>query len=382
MSSSIYRKDIKKGEFTMKKNHKRIFAFAAAALISALVLSGCGGSKSDQAYSGNSASFKEASNTYAPGYASDTEYYYDDANYDTAGSMSKTSSGSENADYLDNNNTDSSRKLIKRVSMSLETLEFDKSISMIEDYVREYHGYIENSSVHNNDYYTTYYNRSYNRSASYTIRIPNNLVDQFVSNAGNIGNITANSTSTEDITLGYLDVESRAKALEIQQERLLALLEEASSVDEIISLEDRISQVTYELEARKSTLRNYDNLVSYSTVSITLNEVARITEPVPETVGERIASGFRETIYDITEGLKDFIVWFVVNLPYIIIFLIVVAIAITICCLIIKLFKKLSVKKYEHDKKKLQAKREAYEKKQAEKAAQQTENKTGDGSQS
>ncbi|MBO4414846.1 MAG: DUF4349 domain-containing protein [Lachnospiraceae bacterium] len=363
----------------MKKNHKRIFAFAGAILISALVLSGCGGSKSDRAYSGgNSASLKESSATadYAPGYASDVEYYYDDVAYDTSYSQSNTTTGKENTDYLDNNDTNSSRKLIKRVSMSLETLEFDKSISMIEDYVREYHGYIENSSVHNNDYYTTYYNRSYNRSASYTIRIPNDLVDQFVSNAGNIGNITSNSTSTEDITLGYLDVESRAKALEIQQERLLALLEEASSVDEIISLEDRISQVTYELEARKSTLRNYDNLVSYSTVTITLNEVARITEPVPETVGERIASGFRETMYDITEGLKDFVVWFVVNLPYIIIFLIVVAIAITICCLIIKWFKKLTVKKYEKDKKKLQAKREAYEKQQAEKAAQQEKEET------
>ncbi|MCR5325070.1 MAG: DUF4349 domain-containing protein [Lachnospiraceae bacterium] len=354
-------------------NKKRLFASAAVLLTSVLILSGCGGSKSADT---DSASFKGAvatSESYSNadyGYSSDGDYYYDDA------PQSYASGNKENTDYLDNSDTDSSRKLIKRVSMTLETLEFDKSIAMINEYVQQYHGYIENSSVHNSDYYTTYYDRKFNRSATYTIRIPNNLVDQFVSNAGNIGNITSSSTGTEDITLGYLDVESRAKALKIQQERLLALLEEASSVDEIISLEDRISQVTYELESRESTLRNYDNLVSYSTVTINLNEVARISEPVPETMGERISSGFRETMYDITEGLKDFVVWFVVNLPYIIIFLIVVAIAITICCLIVKGFKKHTVKKFEKEQKKLQAKREAYEKQQAERAAQASKENT------
>ena len=358
----------------MKKDNKRFFSLMTVLLVLALMLSGCGGSKHDNGYfadtNSKTAMPAAGTNDYYYGYASDEDYY----NEEPMPEVSTTSYGKENTDYLNNSETDSSRKLIKRVSMTLETLEFEKSVSMIEEYVRQYHGYVENSSVHNSDYYTTYYDKRFNRSASYTIRIPNNLIDQFVSNAGNIGNITASTTSTEDITLGYLDVESRAKALDIQLERLLALLEQASSVDEIISLEDRISQVTYELEARKSTLRNYDNLVSYSTITITLNEVTRISEPVPETVGQRISTGFRETMYDITEGLKDFVVWFVVNLPYIIIFLIVVAIAITICILIIRGFKKLSVKKYERDQKKLQAKREAYEKQQAEKAAKQAQN--------
>lgn len=352
----------------MKKKFVRSIAAAFAVMFCIGALSGCGGEKYSYD-SASSQSFKTSSTngakpeSYEYGLADEAETYY---------SSNTKTSGGENADYYENENTESSRKLIKRVSLTLETLEFDQSVGMIEEYVRRFNGYIESSNIHNNDYYTTYYNRNYsNRSASYVIRVPNNLIDQFVSSAGNIGNIISNSTSTEDITLGYLDVESRAKALKIQQERLLALLEEAKSVEEIISLEDRISQVTYELESRESTLRNYDNLVSYSTISIVLNEVQRISEPVPETVGERISSGFRETMYDITEGLKDFVVWFVVNLPYIIIFLLVLALATVIVIAIVKFFKKLGLKSYAKRQKKLQARQEAYAKQQAEMKARQ-----------
>ena len=343
---------------------KRIFALITIAAMCIAVLAGCnGGSKSDSNYtSAPSANYKSESAGMTAG---DSYGYYDDV-YEMAdnGNSDINYSGSTSkgdTDYYDNNGQEATaRKLIKRVNMTLETLEFEKSCNMIEQCVGQFRGYIESSSIRNNDYVSTYYNTYSNRTASYTIRIPNELVDEFVSATGNIGSILSSSSSTEDITLGYLDVESRAKALEIQQERLLALLEQATSVDEIISLEDRISQVTYELESKESILRNYDNLVSYSTVTIALNEVKEITEvvPEPETMGERIARGFTDSIEDITEGLKNFVVWFVVNIPYIIIFLIIIAIATLIVIGLVRLFKKICIKKYEHDQKKFLAKQQ------------------------
>ena len=270
----------------MKKIFKRNICLAVALFVClALIPTGCGGDSAADSYVSNSGSYKNSADPamYEYGYSTEASYS-DDYNADYSSTVSTTSSGKNDSDLYENDNADSSRKLIKRVSMHLETLEFDKSVSMIEEYVRRYNGYIEASNVYYNERYSDYYKSSLsNRTAEYTVRIPNNLVDGFVSSAGDIGNIISNQTSTEDITLGYLDVESRAKALKIQQERLLALLEEASSVEEIISLEDRISQVTYELESKESVLRNYDSLVSFSTVNLSLTEVNKITEPEPET---------------------------------------------------------------------------------------------------
>ena len=65
---------------------------------------------------------------------------------------------------------------------------------------------------------------------------------------GKIGTVTYTNKSSEDITLDYVDVESRIEALEVEQERLLALLESAQDLESVIQLESRLSEVRYQLE--------------------------------------------------------------------------------------------------------------------------------------
>ena len=92
-------------------------------------------------------------------------------------------------------------------------------------------------------------------------------------------------------------------------------------MDNIVTLESRLSDIRYELQNYESQLRTMDNQVEYSTVTLTIYEVERITPSSEEkkTVGKRIENGFSDTMYQISEGMKNFVVWFVVNLPYLII---------------------------------------------------------------
>ena len=302
---------------------KKRLLFALSLLLTLTLLAGCSKSASDSGgfYDGNS-----TASSY-----SKTE----SASQDAYGLKDVASAGDTPMATNPENKTDSpasGRKLIKRVGMTIETLEFDNSISAIESAVSNLGGYIETSTVNNSEFnaYNGYSYGSHNRSAYYTLRIPGEMLDTFLNSVSNIGNVISQNTQTEDITLTYIDLEARTESLEIQQERLLALLEKAETVEDIISLEERLSTVRYQIEAQKSQLKNYDNLVSYSTVTITLNEVVRITYAEPETVGERISSGLSDTFYDLGEAFKDFAVWFVVNLPYIIIWGIIIALAIFI----------------------------------------------------
>jgi len=215
------------------------------------------------------------------------------------------------------------RKLIKRVNLDMETLEFDTFMNDLNQTISQYSGYIEDSNI----YYGTYdYHKS--RNASITVRIPVESLDSFVNNIGNKANVTNKYESAEDITLAYLDTDSRKKALEIQQERLLELLEKAETMEDIIALESRLSEVTYDLEMAQSTINNYDNLVSYSTVTINLTEITRVTNPEDETAGARIKAGLNNTLYDMKESSIEFTIWFVTNLPYILLLAV-------IACLII-----------------------------------------------
>ena len=359
------------------KRVKKYCALITAVLLAVVMFAGCSKKASyDSAYSAN----KTNSNRGAAPSAAKAEDYGYNLNYDAATEDISYAAADVPGDYNNGSSgtttvtpQDTGRKLIRRVQMNVESLEFDQSVKTIESYVAAFGGYIESSSISDSNYY---YGYSYNTSskariASYVIRIPGDRLDGFLSQAGNIGNITSQSMSSEDITLSYLDLEARTESLEIQQERLLALLEKAETVEEIISLEDRLSTVRYQIESQRSQLKNYDNLVSYSTVTISLTEVVRITAPEPVTMGERIKQGLSDTFYDLGEWFEDFAVGFVINLPYILIWAVVIAVVIFIIIRIVKSSKKRSAKKQAELQAKLQADWAARQ-------AQQNQNKPGE----
>lgn len=217
----------------------------------------------------------------------------------------------------------SNRKLIKKVRMEVETLEFDSFIQMLEKEITSLGGYIENSTIEGKRH--EFDNQRYSQ---YVIRIPSNSMEEFEEKVDTNANITMKNESTEDITLQYADTESRLKSLEIQQERLLALLEKADTLEEIIALESRLSEVRYELELHGKTLRTYDNLVDYATITLYIQEVVRMTSPKPMGIWERIGSGLSDTIYNIYEGFTNFFVSLIINIPYLIIWCIIIGILI------------------------------------------------------
>lgn len=208
-------------------------------------------------------------------------------------------------------------KIIKRVSMTLETRNFDELITTINDKIEVLGGYVESSSINGNRYYYS----DETRQGRIVARIPQDRLDEFTGTVGDVAHVVNSEMNTENVTLKYVDMESRLKALQIEQERLFALLEKEDTLDDIIILESRLSDIRYELQNYESQLRTMDNQVQYSTVTLTIYEVERITPVIEEkkTLWKRIQNGLSDTMYDISEGAKDFIVWFVVNLPYLII---------------------------------------------------------------
>ncbi len=112
----------------------------------------------------------------------------------------------------------------------------------------------------------------------------------FLSQVAENGNITSRSEQETDVTLDYVDLDSHKAVLLAEQERLLSFLEQAETVEEMIMLESRLSEVRYQIESMERQLRTYDNQVEYSTVYLSITEVVELT-PVPvrqQTTWERI----------------------------------------------------------------------------------------------
>ena len=120
----------------------------------------------------------------------------------------------------------------------------------------------------------------------------------------------------------------------------------------MIQLEARLSEVNYQIESYESRLRGFDNKIEYSTVTISISEVERVTPvtPVKQSLGERISSGFIDNWNNIVDGVKDFIVWFLSYIINITIFVIIVTVIIIVIVKTTKKNKKLRQKSEESTK--------------------------------
>lgn len=215
----------------------------------------------------------------------------------------------------------SSQKIIEQLNYQIETLKFDESVGRIQSLCSGLGGYVQDSNM------TTggILHKNSLRTASYTLRIPQQKLGQLKSQAGQIGSILSFTSSSQNISERYYDTEARLKSLRTQQERLLALLQKSGSLADVLKLEDALEKVNYQIEQYTTTMKQYDSLIDYSTVSIQLNEVVQSTsiEPVPTTLWEKISQQFRQSVRGLGNFGEGLLVFFMGGSPVILLLVLI-----------------------------------------------------------
>lgn len=250
----------------------------------------------------------------------------------------------ETASTTQESSQEYSQKLIRTYRYSFETLDFDKSISFIEKKVSEYDGYIENSET----------SGSSHRYASLMLRIPQERADAFLSEVGSIGEIIYKSSSSEDITLNYYDTAAKLESLHTQHDRLLELLEQAASLEDIVVLETKLTDVEYEIDRYATMLRVYDNKVDYVTIHMDINEVTQIQVVEDDSVWTQIKKGLAQNTMDVIDGFVGFFILIVTGIPY----FIVLGVFVLAVVLVIKKVRKARKNKEEQEVKEILQKKE------------------------
>ena len=226
-------------------------------------------------------------------------------------------------------------KIIKTVEAYVQTKEYDKYISGLTANVAANGGYIEKSDANMGGYYNS------NRNSTYVLRIPADKLDTFMVFAEENGKITSKTETQQNVTLEYVDIESRISAYKTEKGTLTNLLEKAASLENVLAIQERLSEVNYQIENYTAQLRVLENRVSYSTVTLHISEVERVSESEP-TLWQRIKNEFLDNIDNLKEGLEDFAVTVIGGIPV----LIPVAAIATVAIIIIrKLIRKRRAKK-------------------------------------
>ncbi len=250
------------------------------------------------------------------------------------------------------NAIDPTQKLIYRADLSVETLYFDAAVASLERLAGSLGGFVETSNISGNTRYqpdgTTCV---VDRWANYVLRVPSDRFQEAVRHAGDLGSVVSSGTSVENITSQFTDQEARRHSLEVQEERLLSMLEKAEDVDTLVILESRLSEVRYEIESIERQLRNWQQEVDYSTVAVELQEVEAYTPSVSvqrsfsERVGDALSGGWQGFV----RFLQDAVLVLAASLPALVLLLVLAAAALLIVLRLRKRRKQRALPKHPAD---------------------------------
>ncbi len=304
---------------------KKLLSLSLVLVILLVSLVSCGAAKESMA--------GDAYYDYDGAYKTESDYYYANDSKDyielPAATTAAASSGVTSPEPAD-------RKQIKNATMRIQTKEYEQFMKDLSTIVDNYGGYIQSSSQNGSHYGSTA-----NRSSYVVARIPAESFELFKAAISEKCNVVYLDEGVRDVTTVYTSLESKISVLEAEESSLIAMLEntqkyidaDSKNYTELIStmltIKDQLLSVQSQLASYRSELKSYASQVAYSTFSMNISEVDRLVAvEEPKTVWEEIGTKLSDNLYSIGQGARNFFVWLVTSLPYIIIWAVIITAAV------------------------------------------------------
>jgi hypothetical protein len=174
------------------------------------------------------------------------------------------------------------RKVIRNATLALTVNNVEAAVAFVRDTAAGAGGYVFASSTSL---------QQGRQQGQITLHVPFDRFDQVMTllrGYGGVVQIDGETTSSQDVTQEYVDAESRVRNLEATERSMAALLDKATTMTEVIAIQDQVTRVRGEIETLKGRMNYLTNLAALSTITITLTPyVAPATrEPEPVVVEE------------------------------------------------------------------------------------------------
>ena len=303
-----------------------------AGLCAAALLVGCGSgyansSTSSQMYEGAAADYEAKEEAYATADTYDTD---EAVGADAGGAANDISQKNEEAG-TDESGSLAEQKLIYTADITIQTQTFQDTFSAVKDAISKVGGFVESESTTDsawNWYYSDYKKSSGTLRSYITVRVPSSKYREFLDLLeGTDGKITSRSEYVQNITKRYNDQSILIESLEKQETRLMEMMDKAETIEDMITIESRLSEVQTQLNQARNTLAGYDTDVNYSTINVQIEEVIQYSsQKVQQTFLERLGNTFTRSWRDFGEFMQDLILAIVYLLPVIIIVVIILVI--------------------------------------------------------
>jgi hypothetical protein len=206
------------------------------------------------------------------------------------------------------------RKLIRTGLLELEVADYAEAAQKATRLVESRGGYVADSRV----------DRSPNdrRHGRMTLRIPAERYAPTFEELKTLGKARAESSSAQDVTKAYTDLETRLRVKRETADRLRVILKtNAARLSDILETERELARVTEEIERLEGERRYYDQQIALSTISLTLSEPDAI---VRSGILDPVRKALRGSLQLLSVSIAFLIAAVVVLAPWVLALLVVI----------------------------------------------------------
>jgi len=196
-----------------------------------------------------------------------------------ANSTSAPREAAGSSDSLSANFPNAERKLVRTATIRIRVENLSAADDAVTALLKKYDGYAASTNIEENSRY-------------YSLRVPAKFYDIFLAETGSMGRLINRFENTEDVTLRYYDLEGRLANKKELQKTFQSYLGKAKTIEEILSVEARLSELQYDIEGTGIQLRNLANQVDYATIDLSLRGPATSSPNRGLTFGERVKQLF------------------------------------------------------------------------------------------
>ncbi|MFC4778476.1 DUF4349 domain-containing protein [Paenibacillus sp. GCM10023252] len=154
------------------------------------------------------------------------------------------------------------RKLIYKANLTMEVESFDTASTELRNAIHQGGGYILQFQDSRS---------GEERGSTYTIKVPADGFMPFLDRLAKIKHTRfEQSLQGTDVSEEYVDLESRLKAKQVVEGRLLAFMDKAQKADDLLKFSNQLGTIQEEIEQLKGRIRYLDQNVAFSTIELRL----------------------------------------------------------------------------------------------------------------
>ncbi len=154
------------------------------------------------------------------------------------------------------------RKLIKEGRIEFQTKDVEVTDKTVRAIAKECGAWISDDHCSRTDAKVEY---------NLTIRVPSDKYDSLANlllKKAEIKKLNSKSTSIQDVTEEYMDVETRLEIKKESEKKLTELLGKAKNLAEVLEIQKQLSEQREEIESVEGQMKYLANQVSYSTLQV------------------------------------------------------------------------------------------------------------------